>query len=156
MTWNCRRNSASRAFSKAIVAYFCCAGAADRACLTDMSRRVRKKKSPLLGPAENLMRRLSDTDARLRRKIVRYGLWAFGLIFLYSVMVGTYSIPRIIRLHWERSALLEANQKKLAQIIDSEMIRDRLLSDPVYIEMIARTQYYLIRPGETIYRYRGQ
>ena len=102
------------------------------------------------------MRRLSDTDARLRRKIVRYGLWAFALIFLYSVMVGNYSIPRIIRLQFERSALLEANQMKLAEIVDAEMIRDRLLSDPVYIEMIARTRFYMINPGETIYRYRGQ
>lgn len=102
------------------------------------------------------MRRLSDTDARLRRKVVRYGLWAFGLIFLYSVMVGDYSIPRIVRLHWERSALLESNQQKLVEIIDAERIRDQLLSDPVYIEMIARTRFYMINPGETIYRYRGQ
>ena len=121
-----------------------------------MSRRVRKKKPPLLAPAENLMRRLSDTDVRLRRKIVRYAVWIGSILIFYSLAFGDFSIPRIVRLHMERGALIETNRNKVAEIIDAEMTREQLLNDPVFIEIIARTKYHMIRPGETLYRYRGQ
>jgi cell division protein FtsB len=121
-----------------------------------MARRVKKKSSPLLAPAGSLIRRLSETDVRLRRKVLRYGLWALGLMLMYSLMVGTYSIPRIVRLELERDALIEANREQVVQLIDAERTRKMLLENPRYIEMIARTQYHMIRPGETIYRYRGR
>lgn len=102
------------------------------------------------------MRRLSDTDVRLRRKVVRYALWIGGVLIFYSLAFGDFSIPRIIRLHMEREALIQANQQQVAEVIDSELTRDKLLNDPIFIEIIARTKYHMIRPGETLYRYRGQ
>ena len=102
------------------------------------------------------MRRLSDTDVRLRRKVVRYALWIGSIMIFYSLAFGDFSIPRIIRLNMQRTALIEANQQKTMEIIDAELTREQLLSDPVFIEIIARTKYHMIRPNETIYRYRGQ
>ncbi|MEE8576268.1 MAG: septum formation initiator family protein [candidate division Zixibacteria bacterium] len=118
--------------------------------------RRKSTHTPLLAPAGNLIRKLSDTDIRLRRKIMRYGLSFLTLAFLYSTMVGTYSLPRIVRLELARSRLIESNLKRRAELVDLEMTRNRLLTDRAFIEMIARTRYHLVGKGETIYRYRGQ
>lgn len=121
-----------------------------------MPRRV-KQSRPFLAPlAENLVRRLASTDRRLRRKVVRYGFWVFGLLFCYSLLVGTYSLPRIGRLELERRALEKANRQLTIELVDAARIRKMLQTDPGYIEQIARTRYRMVRPDETIYRYRGQ
>jgi len=121
-----------------------------------MPRRVKQSRSFIAPLAENFIRRLTSTDKRLRRKVIRYGFWALGLLFCYSLMVGTYSLPRIARLELERRALIEANRQLTIELIDATRIRELLKSDPGYIEQIARTRYRMVRPNETIYRYRGQ
>jgi len=121
-----------------------------------MPRRIRKKKKSLLSPAGSLIKRLSDTDIRFRRKALKVSLWAVGLLFLSSLTFGNYSVPRIIKLHLQKQALLEANQDLAIQLMDAERVRELLKSDPAYIEYIARTRYYMVRPNETIYRYRGR
>ncbi len=120
-----------------------------------MPRRVKKQPS-LFAPAGNLIKRLSDTDVRLRRKIVKAGLWTIALLFIYSFMSGTYGIPRIIRLELEKKSLVAANRQLVVELIDAERTRRMLENDPVYIEYIARTRYHMAYPAETIYRYRGQ
>ena len=40
--------------------------------------------------------------------------------------------------------------KLTAQVVDLEIKRDRLLSDSLYIEKIARKNFQLKRPGETV------
>jgi len=79
-----------------------------------------------------------------------------GMLFLYSLMSGTYGIPRIARLEMERRSLVEANRYLAVELIESDRQRQLLRSDPSYIESIARTRYRMARPGETIYRYHGQ
>ena len=121
-----------------------------------MPRRVKQSRS-VLGPlAENFLHRLAGTDSRLRRKVVKYGSWVLGLLFCYSLMVGTYSLPRIARLELKRQALTTTNKKLTVKLVDAARIRRLAQSDPSYIEYIARTKYHMARPGETIYRYRGQ
>lgn len=102
------------------------------------------------------MKRLSDANSRLRRRLIRYGFGAIGIMFLYSLMSGTYGIPRIIRLELEKRAMAEANQRELVDLIDAARMKEMLESDPNYIEYIARTRYHMVYPGEVIYRYRGQ
>ena len=121
-----------------------------------MSRRVKKSPSIFAPITDNFVKRLSGTSQRFRRKLVRYGFWAIGLMFLYSLMSGTYGIPRIIRLEMERKALIEANRRDLVDLVDADRKRKMLESDETYIEYIARTRYHMAYPDETIYRYRGQ
>lgn len=121
-----------------------------------MPRRVKQSSSLLAPLAENFLKRLSNTNARLRRKIVRWGLWTIAIVSAYSLMSGTYGIPRIVRLEFEKSNLIEANRKELIDLIDADRIRDMLLHDDGFIEQIARTRYHMVYPGETIYRYHGQ
>ncbi len=56
----------------------------------------------------------------------------------------------------ERRALVDANNNLRAEVIDAARIRRLLVSDDSYIEYIARTRYRMVRPDETIYRYRGR
>jgi cell division protein FtsB len=71
-------------------------------------------------------------------------------------MGGTYSIPRIIRLKMEQQALIEANRQYTVELVDAARVRRLLLTSPSYIEYIARSRYRMVRPNETIYRYRGR
>ena len=135
---------------------FYIAGGADRSVIAGMPRRVKKSSSifsPLTG---NFVKRLSGTSQRVRRKVVKVGFWVIGIMFVYSLMSGTYGIPRIIRLELERKALIEANHRELVNLVDASRVKRMLESDLNYIEYIARTRYHMAYPGETIYRYRGQ
>jgi cell division protein FtsB len=120
-----------------------------------MPRRISKKPS-ILSPAGNLIRKLSDTDIRLRRRVLKGSLWVLGLLFAYSLMFGTYSVPRISRLTLQKRSLIETNRELTAQLVDADRMRDLLKSDREYIEYIARTKYFMVRPGETIFRYRDR
>jgi cell division protein FtsB len=120
-----------------------------------MPRRIKKKQS-LLAPAGNLLKRLSNTKARSRRKVVRFSFWALVIFLVYSFMSGTYGIPRIVRLELEKRDYTTANRELMAELIDSDRVRDMLKNDPAYIEEIARTRYHMAYPNETIYRYHGQ
>lgn len=120
-----------------------------------MTRR-KKTKPTLLAPASAFIKKISGTDARTRKKYVRWGLYFAALLFVYSGMVGTYSFPRIARLELEKRSLIEANRKELVNLIDAERVRNLLRDDPRYIEWIARTRYHMVFPGETIYRFRSR
>ncbi len=122
-----------------------------------MPRRIKKKSRSFWAPlADDFKRRLAGADNRLRRKIIKVSLWVIGILFLHSVITGTYGFPRIIRLELERRSLIEANRQLTADLIEADRIRQLLKSDPTYIEYIARTRYKMVRPDETIYRFRGQ
>jgi cell division protein FtsB len=121
-----------------------------------MPRRVKQSRSFITPLAGNFIQRLASADKRLRQKVIRYGFWTLGLLFCYSLMIGTYSLPRIARLELERRTLIEANKQLTIELIDAARIREMIKSDPSYIEQIARTYYRMVRPNETIYRYRGQ
>ena len=121
-----------------------------------MTRRVKQSRSLLSPITSSFLKKLSSTDARLRRKVIRLGIWIFSLFTAYSLMSGTYGIPRIVRLELQKSHLTRANQQLAADFVDAVRINKLLLSDPYYIEHIARSRYYMIYPGETIYRYHGR
>lgn len=121
-----------------------------------MPHRIKNKRSLFAPLADNFILRLSASDSRFRRKVVKISFWVVGAVFIYSLMSGTYGIPRIIRLEMQRHSLVEANRRLTSELIDADRICKLLESDPGYIEYIARTKYRMVRPNETIYRYRGQ
>lgn len=118
-----------------------------------MPRRT-KQTGSLFGPlAENLTKRLSNADARWRRQAVRIGVGVAAVYFFISLMVGTYSLPRIVRLELEKRSLEQANRQLLVHLIDQDRVRKMLKTDSRLIEHIARTRYHMVRPNETIYFY---
>lgn len=117
-----------------------------------MSRRVSPKTASVFAPANDLLRRVSDFDARRKRQIMLAVAGLFSALFLWSFLAGEYSIFSIWRLSNEKQALLQANRELIAQLIDADRKRTLLQSDPFYIEQIARSKYHMVFPGETVYR----
>lgn len=76
--------------------------------------------------------------------------------FLWSFLAGDQSIFAIWKLSNEQQALRKANRELIAELIDAERTRNLLLSDPTYIELVARTQYHMVFPGETVYRIKAR
>ncbi|MEW5795801.1 MAG: septum formation initiator family protein [Candidatus Zixiibacteriota bacterium] len=121
-----------------------------------MPRKARQKKPSLLAPAGSLLKRLSNADSRFRRRVLQIGLWAMAALFAYGLFIGTYSVPRIIRLNIKKQALLETNRHLAADLVDAVRVSDMLTHDSTYIEQVARTRYYMVRPNEIIYRFRSR
>ena len=117
-----------------------------------MPRRIRRKRSVLAPIANSFVHKLSSTNTRTRKRVLRIGGWVIGLAFLYSLMSGNYGLPRIVRLELEHRQLVQANRRLAAELVDNERIRRKLQSDPAYIEYIARSKYFMVRPDETVYR----
>ena len=125
------------------------------AYFTQVPRRVRKSGS-LLAPAGSLLKRLSDTSLRYRRRLLRVSLAVLSVAFISSLLFGTYSVPHIIKLHLQRSSLIQANRRLSTELIDAARVIEMLKNDPGYLEQIARSRYYMARKDETIYRFRGR
>ncbi len=106
--------------------------------------------------AENFVKKLAGNNQRFQKKLLKYGSWLLGIWFVYSLLVGTFSLPRIIRLELEQRELRSANRYLIIELIDATRIHRMLKDNPSYIEYVARTKYRMVRPQETVYRFRGQ
>lgn len=120
-----------------------------------MPRRIRQRPS-LLTPAGSFIRRLSDADTRMRRRLFILAIIVIICFSAYSVVSGEYGVPRIVKLNLQKKTLEDNNRLRLAELIDANRERDMLKFDYSYIEFIARTKYHMAAPDETIYRYRGR
>jgi len=120
-----------------------------------MPRRIRSKPT-ILTPAGNLIKRLRESDDRIRRRLVRIALAFIAVFFVWSCFDSEYGMVRIVKLSMERDGIAQSNQRKMAELIDAVRIRELLKSDRGYIEYIARTRYHMAAPNETIYRFRGR
>ena len=96
--------------------------------------------------------RLTKTSGRHRRWL-RWLLPAIGLLILYSVFAGPRGLLKV--------ADLRAQKKQIMLEIDSletrkrELVLEkaRLLSDTTYLEMLARKELGMARPGGKVYRF---
>lgn len=116
--------------------------------------RRNKSKSVFAPIKQNLVNRLSNTDARARRNLFRIFGAAVLVFLLYAFFSGDCGFIRIAKLHIQKHRLKKANHELLAKLVDAELISKRLQNDLNYIEYIARTKHFLSKPGETIYRFR--
>ena len=115
------------------------------------------KKNKLL---KNINKRLKELFPGIKLNLKFHGhrhhiiLAAAGLLLIYSFFSGATGFVHIAKLHIEKNRLISENQKLLAELVDAEIIKKRLINDKNFIEYIARTQHYLSRPGEVIYRFK--
>jgi len=116
--------------------------------------RSEKKKSLLSPIKQNLIKRLSNTEARFRRKMLRILVVVLVLFLAYSFFSGDYGFIRMIRLKAEKRHLTQENHRLLVNLVDIELTKKRLLYDKEFIEYIARTRHLYSHPGEVIYRFK--
>ena len=82
--------------------------------------------------------------------ILRFILLAFFLAIGFKLTVGEYGFLNMVELRKQITELKAEELKLTAQVVDLELKRDRLISDSLYIEKIARKNFQLKRPGETV------
>ena len=114
--------------------------------------KTRKKTSFLQPIKQNLKARLSNTDVRVRRRILHGLILVVGIFMLYSSFAGPYGFVRIAKLHLQKHQLSQRNHELLVNLVDAELTCRRLQNDMNYIEHIARTRHFFARQNEVIYR----
>lgn len=87
-------------------------------------------------------------EPRVRRRFV---LAALSLLLMWLTFFDSHSLVRRIGWHKEHAQLQQANDDLKAQIEDLESELDEGLSDE-RVESIAREQYHMKKPDETVYR----
>ncbi len=76
--------------------------------------------------------------------LVLLGIW-FGFI-------DTYSLKTRVQLHQEKNELIRETERLRQETLDYEQKLEDLSSSPGLLEQIAREDYGMRKPGETIYR----
>ena len=76
-----------------------------------MTMRRSKRKTLLEPIKQNLAKRLSNTDARLRRSLLRALPIVVGLFLVFAFFSGDFGFIRIAKLHFEKRHLETENQR---------------------------------------------
>jgi cell division protein FtsB len=113
--------------------------------------RRKRRRSPALVTISEFSR-----QAMPRRRAVspraRRALWIIGgIVLLYLFIVGDRGAWRLLSLLHLRDELAAEELALSAEVIDLDTRHRLLESDTTFIEKIARTEYHLSRPDETIY-----
>lgn len=95
-------------------------------------------------------RRKENRWQRIRLRVLIFLVLTLFLALGYNLMMGRYGFVNMMEVQGQISELEAEEIKLAAELIDLELKRDRLLNDSLYIEHLARKQYQLSRPGETI------
>ncbi|HET7153094.1 MAG TPA: septum formation initiator family protein [Candidatus Kapabacteria bacterium] len=89
-------------------------------------------------------------SSSLRRRV-----FAGGIVVLFLLTTFLFSGKGLVRryeLLSQRSHLQQELRQAQTEQDSLRTLRDRLQNDPFMIEKVAREQYGMIRPGETVYR----
>jgi len=82
------------------------------------------------------------------RRWLRLGVAA---VLAYLFVAGNMGAWRLVSLWRTESALEHREDRLMAEIISLDTRQRMLTADTTYIESIARTEYKLSRPDETVY-----
>ena len=94
------------------------------------------------------MPRLSSSTPRLLRWLA---LPAGALVLVWLAFFDSHSLSKRVRWHQEHARLVEENERLQEEISAVEARLEAAPSDSL-LERIAREQYGMRRPGETVYR----
>ena len=75
--------------------------------------------------------------------------------FLNMLFSNTYSFLAFHRTNDKLKNLIISNENITLQNTLLEIEIDKLKNDPFYIEKIARRQFSMVKPGETVYIFRN-
>ena len=87
-------------------------------------------------------------EPRVRRRVV---LAAVSLLIVWLTFFDSHSLIRRIGWHQEFGRLQDENEELQTQISDLESELEKGLSDE-RVEKIAREEYHMKKPDETVYR----
>ena len=113
------------------------------------NRQSRRPKRTVNVPS--FSRNAHSPQARLSPETRRWLRLGVAAVLAYLFVAGNMGAWRLVSLWRTESALERSEKRLLAEIISLDTRQQRLKTDTTYIETIARTEYNLARPDETIY-----
>lgn len=86
-------------------------------------------------------------------KLVRFVLVAFILAICYELVFGTYGFATIYQTKQKIEQLKEEEKQQIARWVDLVIEVERLKTDSLYLEKLARTRYNMGRQDEHIIKF---
>ena len=111
------------------------------------NRKLRKIRDH---SSRNLITRLRRTASPYRQHLIRIAASLATVIILYSFLGGEFGFLSLLRMERHRSVLEKEKRELTAEMVDLEIRRDRLTTDSLYIQRLAREKYGFARDGEVI------
>lgn len=99
-----------------------------------------------------LIRRLRKKASPYRRYLIRLAVLLLVAFVSYSFLGGEYGFLNLMRMERQRSLLEEEKRQLTAEIVNLEQKLERLQTDTLYIQRLARENYGLARDDEVIIR----
>jgi cell division protein FtsB len=87
-----------------------------------------------------------------RRPWIRWALMALAALILYQLATGPNGLLKLADLRRERREQERRIDSLAALRVELELEKRRLLSDSAYLEMLARRELGMAKPGEKVYR----
>ncbi len=113
------------------------------------NRKLRKIRDH---SSRNLISRLRRKASPYRQHLIRIGVFLATVVILYSFLGGEFGFLNLLRMERYRSGLHKEKRELTAELVDLEIRHNRLTSDSLYIQRLARERYGLARDGEVLIR----
>lgn len=78
----------------------------------------------------------------------------FAFLFVWIGFLDNYSLYTRYQLNKEKSELENKIEQLRVETQELETVIEALRTDPAYLEKVAREEYGMRRPGETVYQIR--
>lgn len=86
----------------------------------------------------------------------KWGTVVWGLVIVYLVFSGNRGLWNLYKLHEEKIKLSEEITQLRSDIDRHRTEYQTLEKDPRLVEKQAREELNLVKPGETVYMFKGQ
>jgi cell division protein FtsB len=120
-----------------------------------MSRKRKKKYQGVDFAPGNIVRRLKLESTKKRRGLIKALVLIIAAVVGVKLAVGPFGTLELIRMH-QKKCILEDKIKMLSADLTNLEWQVRQLSNPLYIEKLAREKYWMIKPGEIIIKLPAQ
>jgi cell division protein FtsB len=87
-------------------------------------------------------------------KIVFPAIFLVMFVLLIVIVLGDNGLVELNRLRHTRKNLLESNARLTQENVQLYRAIERLQSDPVYVETVARRELGMIRSDEVIFKFK--
>ena len=113
-----------------------------------MKKKKRKYQKVDYAPA-NFLRNLKQESFKKRRSIIKAIVILLVVGVGIKLSVGPFGTLELIRMY-QKHRMLDNKIKHLSTELTNLEWQSKRLSDPFYIEKLARERYYMLKPGEII------
>jgi cell division protein FtsB len=113
-----------------------------------MKRKKRNYQNVDYAPA-NILRRLKQESFQKRRSILKIVAAVIIAAVSIKLLVGPFGTLELVRMY-QKKRMLDDRIKYLSTELANLEWQTRQLSNPLYIEKLAREKYWMLKPGEII------